>query len=87
MLSEESVKLCFLVTFNIIISYILPKNFIEIYQVSEDINFYFFDFNYFLSILWIFLFLLATKILMMSASIRYYQQFFGLEFKNCIKLY
>ena len=87
MLSEESVKLCFLVTFNIIISYILPKNFIEIYQVSEDINFYFFDFNYFLSIFWIFLFLLATKILMMSASIRYYQQFFGLEFKNCIKLY
>ena len=32
-----SVKFCFLVTINIIISYIFPENFIEIYQVSQKI--------------------------------------------------
>ena len=37
MLSAESVKFCFLVTFNITLSYIFPENFIEIYQVSQNI--------------------------------------------------
>ena len=36
-LSEESVKLCFLVTFNMIISDIFPRNFHEIHQVSHNI--------------------------------------------------
>ena len=35
-MSEESVSLCFLVTFNIIINYIFTKKFIEIH-LSEDI--------------------------------------------------
>ena len=38
MLSEESVKLCFLVTFNIIVSYIFPENFIEIHHVSQKMR-------------------------------------------------
>ena len=37
MLSEESVKLCFLISFNIIVSYIFPKNFMEIHQVFQKI--------------------------------------------------
>ena len=36
-LSEESVKLYFLVTFNIILSYIFSESFIAIYQVSQKI--------------------------------------------------
>ena len=36
MLSDESVELCFFTTFNIIISYIFPGNFIEIHQVSQE---------------------------------------------------
>ena len=47
-LSEVSVKLCFSVTFNIIISYIFSK---KIHKnsssLSEDMNFYFFGFTYF----------------------------------------
>ena len=47
-LSEVSVKLCFSVTFNIIISYIFPK---KIHKnsssLSGDMNFYFFGINYF----------------------------------------
>ena len=35
-MSEESVKLCFVVTLNNI-SYIVPKNFFEIHQVSQKI--------------------------------------------------
>ena len=38
MLSQESAKLCFFVTFNIIISHIFPKNFIEIHQVCQEIR-------------------------------------------------
>ena len=33
----KSVKLCFLVNFDIIINYIFPKNVIEIHQVSQKI--------------------------------------------------
>ena len=36
-MSKESLKLCFLVTFNIIISYIFPDNFTEIHQVPQKI--------------------------------------------------
>ena len=36
-LSEEKLQLFFTVTFNIIISYIFPKNFIEIHQVSQNV--------------------------------------------------
>ena len=36
-LSEESVKLCFLVTFNIIRSYIFLKKFVEIHPVFQKI--------------------------------------------------
>ena len=36
-MSEENVKLCFLRTFNIIISYIFPEYFIETYQDSQKI--------------------------------------------------
>ena len=36
-LSEKKLKLSFTVTFNIIISYIFPENFIEIHQVSQDV--------------------------------------------------
>ena len=36
-MSQESVKLCFLVTSNIIICYTFPENFIEIHQVSQKI--------------------------------------------------
>ena len=36
-MSEENVKLCFLRTFNIIISYIFPEYFIEIHQDSQKI--------------------------------------------------
>ena len=39
-----SVKLCFSVTFNIIISYIFTKN---TFSLSEDMNFYFFIFKYY----------------------------------------
>ena len=67
MRSEENVKLCFLVTFNIIIICIFPENFIEI-QVSQGILIFtssilinFRQFFYFLP-------LLATKKL--SVSIR-----------------
>ena len=60
-LSEESVKLCFLVTFNIIVSYIFPENLTEILEVSRDINFYFVDFNYLRELFFIFLHLLLTK--------------------------
>ena len=35
--SKEKVKPCFFVTFNIIISYIFPENFIEIPQVGQKI--------------------------------------------------
>ena len=67
MLSEESVKLYFLVTFNnIIISYIFPENFIEVYQVSENISLILTMFIIFM----IFYPLLAIKKLMTSASIR-----------------
>ena len=38
MLSEEKVKLCFLVTFNMIINYVFSENFIEIHQVSQKIR-------------------------------------------------
>ena len=68
MLSEENVKFCFLVTFNVIISLIFPGNFIEIHQVSQI--FYFFDFNYFRHFLGFFYLYLLQKKLMMSASIR-----------------
>ena len=68
MRSEENVKLCFLVTFNIIIICIFPENFIEIHQVSQGILIFtssilinFRQFFYFLP-------LLATKKL--SVSIR-----------------
>ena len=37
-LSEESVKLCYLVVFNIIVIYIFSKNFIAIHQVSQKIQ-------------------------------------------------
>ena len=37
MLSEESVKFVFLVTFNIIISYIFVANCVEIHQISQKI--------------------------------------------------
>ena len=67
---KDCKALFFLVTSNIILSYILPKYFIETYQVSGEMNFYFSDFDYFLSMFWIFLPLLATKKLMASASIR-----------------
>ena len=69
MLSEENVKFCFLVTFNVIISLIFPGNFIEIHQVSQKI-FYFFDFNYFRHFLGFFYLYLLQKKLMMSTSIR-----------------
>ena len=36
-LPEERVKLCYLLTFNIIISYIFPKHFIETHQVSQKL--------------------------------------------------
>ena len=35
--SKERVKLCFFVTFNIIISHAFPRNFIEIPQVVQKI--------------------------------------------------
>ena len=37
MQSKESVRLYFLATFNIIISYIFPESFIEVYQVNISI--------------------------------------------------
>ena len=48
-MSEESVKLCFLVTFSIIISYIFPENFIEIHQ-SLRFDFLLLRFELFMSI-------------------------------------
>ena len=56
-LSEASVKFCFLVTVNIIASYIFPGNFIE---VSRKIQM-FTSILTILSIYWIFLSLLATE--------------------------
>ena len=38
MRSEESTKLCFLLLLIVIISSIFPKNFVEIYQVSQKIQ-------------------------------------------------
>ena len=38
-MSEESVSLCFLVTFNIIINYIFTKKFIETHLISQEIYF------------------------------------------------
>ena len=67
--SEENVKLCFLVTFNVTISLISPGNFIEIHQVSQK-NLYFFDFNYFRHFLGFFYLYLLQKKLMTPASIR-----------------
>ena len=43
-LSEKRIKSCFLVNFNIIVSYIFAENFTEISRLSEDMNFHFFDF-------------------------------------------
>ena len=71
MLSKECGALfCFFVTFNIIISYIFPGNFMEIHQVSQEIRIFvssiltifvnFLDFFY----------LYLLKKLMVSASIR-----------------
>ena len=35
-LPEESLRLCFSLTFNIIISYIFLRNFVEIHQISQN---------------------------------------------------
>ena len=47
-MSKENVKLCFLITFNIVISlHFCQKFYWNSLSLSEDMNFYFFDFNYF----------------------------------------
>ena len=47
-LSEESVNLHILITFTVIVSCISPESFIEIHEVSlNEMNYYFFGFNYF----------------------------------------
>ena len=35
---QKCAKLCFLVTFNIIVNYIFPKTFIEIHHVSQKVR-------------------------------------------------
>ena len=84
-LREESVKLCFLITLDIIISYTFPENLIEIQHVSKDMNFYFFDLNYFCQFFRFFTINCYEK-LMTSASIGKYLQFFGLELFSIVCL-
>ena len=70
-MSEERVKHCYLVLFSIIISYIFPKNVIEVNQVSQELcTFTSSILTIFVNFGGFFLPLLATKNLMMSASIR-----------------
>ena len=91
--SRERLKLWFFVTFNIIIGYIFPENFIEIPQVVQKIWRFspsmltvFINFSYY----WHFL---VTKNLMTSAYNTRCQQFFCFQstlnrlFNNCVKLY
>ena len=62
---------------------IFPKNFTEINQISQRI----WTFTLKFCVFWIFLPLLATKKLMVSAFIKLYQQFFDFElfFTGCLR--
>ena len=80
---KERVKPWFFVTFNFIVRYIYPENFIEFAQVVQKIwrnymsilaNFYQFS-----SIFWIFWHYLVTKKLMASAYNRWCQHFFTIN--------
>ena len=67
-MSEEKVKLCFLVTFNVIISYIMKISW-KFIKSLRRYEFLLLRFELFFLNFWIVLSLLATKKLMMSASV------------------
>ena len=67
-MSEEKVKLCFLVTFNVIISYIMKISW-KFIKSLRRYEFLLLRFELFFLNFWIVLPLLATKKLMMSASV------------------
>ena len=66
-------------TFNIIISHILPENFIEIPQVVQKYEDFLHPCYLFSSIFWIFWHFLVTKKLMTSAYNGWFQNFFLLS--------
>ena len=79
-MSEENIKLCFQVTFNIIIKLHFRRKFnLHLSSFSEDTNYEFFEFCFFNVLNFILPLLAATK-LMTSASITQYQHFFDLKF-------